>query len=95
MRAAAKVNLWNDWMLRGVYSTGAVKIGSNRDSDYAGNNRTQEFSRSDNKTGGAVRDISHRPGQEIPSIASFGSWQDDPCRSYGGPVHPPAELDDV
>ncbi|MDD5058246.1 MAG: hypothetical protein PHQ60_10260 [Sideroxydans sp.] len=58
MRATAKIKLWHDLQLRGIYTTGAVKSGSNQDSDYAGSNRTQEFSRSDNKTGGAVRDIS-------------------------------------
>lgn len=58
LRAAAKLNLAGGWLLRGIYTTGAVKSGSNRDSDYAGSDRTGEFSRSDNKTGGAVHDVS-------------------------------------
>lgn len=58
LRAAGKVNLGRGWLIRGIYTTGAVKSGNNQDSDYGGSNRTQEYSRSDNKTGGAVRDIS-------------------------------------
>lgn len=65
LRAAAKLNFWGDWQLRGIYTTGAVKSGRNQDSDYAGNNRTQEFSRSDNKTGGAVRDLSLGLGRKF------------------------------
>ena len=65
LRAAAKLNLGSDWLLRGIYTTGAVKSGRNQDSDYAGSNRTQEFSRSDNKTGGAVRDVSIGLGRNI------------------------------
>lgn len=65
LRAAGKLNLGCDWLLRGIYTTGAVKSGSNRDSDYAGSDRTQEYSRSDNKTGGAVRDISIGLGRKI------------------------------
>lgn len=74
LRAAAKVNLPSDWLLRGIYSTGAVKSGSNQDSDYAGSNRTQEFSRSSNKTGGAVRDISIGLGRKFRlfNLASGG-----------------------
>lgn len=65
LRAAARINLRGDWMVRGIYTTGAVKYGSNQDSDYAGSNRTQEFSRSDNKTGGAVRDLSIGLGRKF------------------------------
>lgn len=65
LRATGKLNLGSDWLLRGIYTTGAVKSGSNRDSDYAGSNRTQEYSRSDNKTGGAVRDVSIGLGRKF------------------------------
>jgi hypothetical protein len=58
LSATAKVHLWQGLQLLGTYSTGAVISGGNRDSDYAGSNRTQEYSRSDNQTGGAVRDLS-------------------------------------
>lgn len=72
LRAAARLNLGSDWLLRGIYTTGAVKSGSNQDSDYAGGNRTQEFSRSNNKTGGAVRDVSVGFGRKI-SLFDFAS----------------------
>ncbi len=65
LRAAARLNLGSDWLLRGIYTTGAVKSGSNQDSDYVGSNRTQEYSRSNNKTGGAVRDVSIGLGRKI------------------------------
>lgn len=65
LRAAAKLNLGSDWMVRGIYSTGAVKSGSNRDSDYAASDRNQEYSRSDSKTGGAVRDASVGLGRKL------------------------------
>lgn len=58
LRATGKVNLGSNWLLRGIYTTGAVKSGSNQDSDYAGSDRTLEFSRSNNRTGGSVRDVS-------------------------------------
>jgi hypothetical protein len=65
LRAAGKINLGRDWVLRGAYTTGAVRSGANQDSDYAGNDRTQEYSRSDNKTGGAVRDLSVGAGRKL------------------------------
>lgn len=58
LRAAGKLNLGSDWLIRGIYTTGAVKSGNNQDSDYAASDRTHEYSRSNNKTGGAVRDVS-------------------------------------
>lgn len=72
LRATGKVNLGSNWLLRGIYSTGAVKSGSNQDSDYAGSDRTQEFSRSNNKTGGAIRDISIGLGRKF-RFFDFGS----------------------
>lgn len=65
IRAAGKLNLGTDWLIRGIYSTGAVRSGTNQDSDYAGSNRTQEFSRSENRAGGAIRDISIGLGRKI------------------------------
>lgn len=62
---AAKVNLGGDWFVRGQYAAGAVASGSNRDSDYAGAGRTQEYSRSDNKTGGSVGDFSIGFGKRL------------------------------
>jgi hypothetical protein len=77
LRAAARANLGSDWLVRGTYTTGAVRSGENVDSDYAGSNRTQEYSRSESKTGGAVRDISVGLGRKInlfdyaPSVAMY------------------------
>jgi hypothetical protein len=65
LRLAGKLTLGNDWLVRGIYSTGAVRSGHNQDSDYAGENRTQEYSRSNNKTGGAVRDLSIGLGRKV------------------------------
>ena len=49
LRADAKLYLNNDWQLRGSVATGAVHTGTNQDSDYAANNYTQEYSRSNNQ----------------------------------------------
>jgi hypothetical protein len=65
LRATGKLNLGSNWLVRGIYSTGAVRSGTNQDSDYAGSDRTQEFSRSESKTGGAVRDASIGLGRKI------------------------------
>lgn len=65
IRAAARLNLREGWLLRGYVSAGAVKSGGNQDSDYAGSNYTGEYSRSNNRTGGAVRDISLALGKKI------------------------------
>ena len=65
MRAAGKFNLENGWLVRGIYTTGAVRSGHNQDSDYAGSDRTREYSRSDNRTGGAVRDLSIGLGRKM------------------------------
>lgn len=65
IRVSARANLGNDWFVRGLYITGAVKSGTNRDSDYAGSDRTQEYSRSDSKTGGSVGDVSLGLGRRL------------------------------
>lgn len=63
-----KLNIWyyafdgeyqfdNGWLLKGRYQGGEVVSGDNQDSDYLGNNRTLEFSRSNNETGGYTTDI--------------------------------------
>jgi len=75
LRAAGRLNIGGDWLVRGIYSTGSVQSGSNRDSDYAGSGRTQEFSRSENKSGGAVRDASIALGRKFHlfDLASGGA----------------------
>lgn len=40
------------FVVRGDVGYGAINSGDNQDSDYRGNNRTQEFSRSNNKSNG-------------------------------------------
>jgi len=72
MRAAGRLNLGSDWLVRGNYTTGAVRSGNNQDSDYAGSNRTQEYSRSNNKTDGAMQDISIGLGRKF-RLFDFGS----------------------
>lgn len=58
LNAAAQLNFYADWNLRGQVGWGNISSGSNQDSDYNGNNRTGEFSRSNNKGGGEVHDAS-------------------------------------
>jgi len=75
LRAAGRFNLGKNWLVRGIYSTGAVKSGRNRDSDYAGNDRTQEYSRSDNKSGGAVHDASIALGRKFRLFDLATEWE--------------------
>ncbi|MEQ6341362.1 MAG: TonB-dependent receptor [Gammaproteobacteria bacterium] len=58
LRAGGKITYKNDWVMRGAASYGEIITGRNQDSDYLGDNRTMEFSRSNNKAGGNVRDAS-------------------------------------
>jgi len=68
-----------DFNLRGDYGYGQITRGDNQDSDYDGNNRTLEFSRSNNKSNGDdVSDAKLGVGIEIanlklPSI-QFTPW---------------------
>lgn len=63
--AAARLNIDADWSLRGMLAYGRINSGSNQDSDYNGNNRTLEFSRSNSKGGGEVRDGSIGLGRTL------------------------------
>ncbi|MDO8262931.1 MAG: hypothetical protein Q7T21_06875 [Gallionella sp.] len=65
MSAAARLNIDADWSLRGKLAYGRINSGSNQDSDYDGNNRTLEFSRSNNRGGGEVRDGSIGLGRTL------------------------------
>lgn len=58
LRAGGKITYKNDWVMRGAASYGKIVTGQNQDSDYDGDNRTLEYSRSNNKAGGDVRDAS-------------------------------------
>jgi Protochlamydia outer membrane protein len=70
--AAAKFNFNAEWGLRGMLDYGNIYSGSNQDSDYNGNNRTLEFSRSNNKAGGTVRDASIGLGRTIRLLDKVG-----------------------
>ncbi|MDD2894133.1 MAG: hypothetical protein PHF20_09430 [Halothiobacillaceae bacterium] len=75
IRLAGRADIGAGWFLRGAYETGAVKSGENRDSDYAGNDRTQEYARSYSKTRGAVQDVTLGLGRLIrftPQSANYG-----------------------
>ena len=63
--AAARLNFFSDWHVRGRVGYGSIYSGSNQDSDYNGNNRTLEFSRSNNRGGGEVRDASIGLGKTL------------------------------
>lgn len=52
----------NRYYLKALAGFGEVSRGENRDTDYFGDNRTLEFSRSDNQAGGDVRDFSFGGG---------------------------------
>jgi len=58
LQAAGELHLKNDRRLRAMLGYGVIGSGTNQDSDYNGNNRTLEFSRSNNKAGGNVLDAS-------------------------------------
>lgn len=70
--AAARLNFYSDWSLRGTFAYGSIQSGSNQDSDYNGNNRTLEFSRSNNKGGGKVRDGSIGLGRTLRLVNRVG-----------------------
>ncbi len=55
---AANFNFTDNLKLSGKLDYGSINSGKNQDSDYNGNNRTLEFSRSNNQGGGKVKDAS-------------------------------------
>lgn len=63
--AAAVYHFFSDWRLRGKIAYGRIYSGNNQDSDYNGNDRTLEFSRSNNRGGGEVLDASIGLGRAI------------------------------
>jgi len=65
VQVAAKINIKNDWRIRADLGYGTIMSGANQDSDYSGNNRTLEFSRSNNKAGGDVVDASVSIGKTL------------------------------
>lgn len=71
LTAAARLNFYSGWSLRGALDYGSINSGSNQDSDYNGNDRTLEFSRSNNKGGGRVRDGSISLGRTLRPLAEI------------------------
>ncbi len=65
LQAAGELHLKNDRRLRARLGYGVIGSGANQDSDYDGNNRTLEFSRSNNKAGGDVLDASIGFGKRL------------------------------
>jgi hypothetical protein len=65
LQAAGEIHLKNDRRVRASLGYGVVKSGTNQDSDYNGNNRTQEFSRSISNAGGDVLDASIALGKKL------------------------------
>lgn len=65
LQAVVEFHLKNDRRLRARLGYGVIGSGANQDSDYNGNNRTQEFSRSNNKAGGNVFDASIGMGKML------------------------------
>lgn len=64
-QVAGEFHLKNDRRLRARVGYGVIGSGTNQDSDYNGNNRTQEYSRSNNKAGGNVFDASVGMGKML------------------------------
>jgi hypothetical protein len=58
LSGAAQVTVRDRLVLAGRAAYGVVVDGKNRDSDYNGDNRTQEFMRSNSKGGGSIGDAS-------------------------------------
>lgn len=71
LSAAARLNFYSGWTLRGALDYGSINSGSNQDSDYNGSDRTLEFSRSNNKGGGRVRDGSISLGRTLRPLAEI------------------------
>jgi len=65
LQLAGELQLKNDRRLRARLGSGTIVSGTNQDSDYNGNNRTQEYSRSNNKAGGDVFDASIGIGKTL------------------------------
>ncbi len=64
-RIAGDITFKDRYYLKGLAGFGGIVKGDNIDSDYASDNRNDEFSRSDNKAGGDVRDFSLGVGVKL------------------------------
>jgi len=72
LQAVGEFLLSHDRLLRAKLGYGSINSGSNQDSDYNGNDRTQEFSRSISKAGGEVLDGSIGLGKRLRLPESSG-----------------------
>lgn len=72
LQVAGIFNLNEDWQLRGKLAYGVINSGTNQDSDFHGNNRSQEFSRTNNKAGGNVRDADIGFGKSLQLFDQTG-----------------------
>ena len=80
-----RADIGNGWFVRGRYDTGAVRSGDIRDSDYAGANRTGEYSRSYSKARGAIWDVSLGIGKRFHAYKTASSVSISP--SLGMSIH--------
>jgi hypothetical protein len=69
-------------MVHGYYSKGNVNSGENQDSDYDGDNRTGEFSRSYSKTKGTVTDFSVDLRYRVPIFVDRDNYFITPLFGY-------------
>jgi len=72
LQTAGEIRLNNDRLLRAKLGYGVIYSGTNQDSDYNGNDRTQEFSRSFSNAGGDVLDGSISLGKRLRLLESSG-----------------------
>jgi len=68
LQAAGELHLSRERRIRANLGFGVINSGTNQDSDFNGDNRTQEFSRSNNKAGGDVFDASIGMGKMLHLI---------------------------
>ncbi len=83
----ALVNFPNRLRLSSRLGYGRINSGLNQDSDYDGNDRTQEFSRSNNKSGGNVVDASIGLGKTFEVWRSQGEIKVDLVPIVGLSIH--------
>ncbi|MGC2165980.1 MAG: hypothetical protein WA632_08210 [Gallionella sp.] len=81
------VNFPNRMRLSSQLGYGLINSGLNQDSDYDGNDRTQEFSRSSNKSGGNLVDASIGLGKTFEVWRSQGGIKVDLIPIAGLSIH--------
>lgn len=85
MEIGLEAKFWRNFKLGGTLAYGFIFGGQNQDSDYLGDNRTLEFSRSNNSAdGGNTRDISVAFGYEF--LFGSGAFGFTPLFGYSNHV---------